>query len=472
MSTTDQASDRTITVPEWQDDNQVTSCPICHRRFHFLFRKHHCRRCGRVICDQCSPHRITLPSQCIVRPPYDLAKYRISAFDDLPGAWGAAPDSQDSSTLADALAQAEKVRICKPCVPDPPPLSSFETPHRTQSLPPASEHFDSPQRSPERSYPDRYRNTNAVATINLARRTQDASIYYARRTVSNAGAAATSPRGLRTDGRLPLGHSHRVGDGHLSGSVIRDHDSTDDPRTFTRPRPMQVGTRTNRPARQSSDTSGSVSGSVFAISQTLTPSHRQDEPYDEQAECPVCGLRDPPFGPGDQVDEPAREAHIESCLGEHVATFSTPPPSRNPLDASSPTPSPRFPRSAGTGLGTSPLATIPITRARAGTASQAQRMLTYSATEKDCIDPEAPGQAFECVICLEDFEPGDTLARLECLCKFHRSCIRDWWESAPAAGTPGARAAALGPVAGSLGMADAGASSARWGSCPTHALHE
>ncbi|CAN3357483.1 hypothetical protein DICA3_F29558 [Diutina catenulata] len=33
----------------------------------------------------------------------------------------------------------------------------------------------------------------------------------------------------------------------------------------------------------------------------------------------------------------------------------------------------------------------------------------------------------ECVICLEDLEPGDKVGRLECLCVFHYKCIKDWF---------------------------------------------
>lgn len=53
-------------------------------------------------------------------------------------------------------------------------------------------------------------------------------------------------------------------------------------------------------------------------------------------------------------------------------------------------------------------------------------MLVYHATEKDAFDEE--GEAQECVICFEEFQPGDEMGRLECLCKFHRACIRGWWE--------------------------------------------
>lgn len=34
----------------------------------------------------------------------------------------------------------------------------------------------------------------------------------------------------------------------------------------------------------------------------------------------------------------------------------------------------------------------------------------------------------ECVICLEDLSIGDTIARLPCLCIYHKSCIDDWFK--------------------------------------------
>ncbi|XP_069113137.1 E3 ubiquitin-protein ligase ZNRF2-like [Argopecten irradians] len=34
----------------------------------------------------------------------------------------------------------------------------------------------------------------------------------------------------------------------------------------------------------------------------------------------------------------------------------------------------------------------------------------------------------ECVICLDDLEQGDTIARLPCLCIYHKGCIDKWFE--------------------------------------------
>ncbi|MGR9012776.1 MAG: DUF6765 family protein [Gammaproteobacteria bacterium] len=41
----------------WQPDDSVSKCPVCKKSFGFLFRKHHCRKCGRVVCANCAPEK-------------------------------------------------------------------------------------------------------------------------------------------------------------------------------------------------------------------------------------------------------------------------------------------------------------------------------------------------------------------------------------------------------------------------------
>jgi hypothetical protein len=52
-------------------------------------------------------------------------------------------------------------------------------------------------------------------------------------------------------------------------------------------------------------------------------------------------------------------------------------------------------------------------------------MFLYTASEKDCVDDA------ECTICLEEFEPGASMARLECFCRFHKHCIQAWFVDHP-----------------------------------------
>ncbi|KAG9127613.1 hypothetical protein FRC07_011653 [Ceratobasidium sp. 392] len=53
----------------WEPDDAVGECRGCRRRFTWLLRKHHCRRCGQIFCDRCSSRRAVLdPSDVVLEP--------------------------------------------------------------------------------------------------------------------------------------------------------------------------------------------------------------------------------------------------------------------------------------------------------------------------------------------------------------------------------------------------------------------
>jgi hypothetical protein len=115
-------------------------------------------------------------------------------------------------------------------------------------------------------------------------------------------------------------------------------------------------------------------------------------PIAEEDECPVCHYELPSRDLPDA--EERRESHVIDCIQQH-STYG------GPL------------REVGA-HGTPPQRT---TR-RTG-------IFPYNATEKDCVDDA------ECTICLEEFHVGVPMARLECLCRFHRSCIIAWFREHP-----------------------------------------
>ena len=41
----------------WEEDDSVAQCHTCSSRFTLFLRKHHCRQCGRIFCDNCSRGR-------------------------------------------------------------------------------------------------------------------------------------------------------------------------------------------------------------------------------------------------------------------------------------------------------------------------------------------------------------------------------------------------------------------------------
>ncbi|KAI8044157.1 zinc finger FYVE domain-containing protein 26 homolog [Drosophila gunungcola] len=57
---------------QWTRDEEASHCMCCRRAaFTMLMRRHHCRRCGRVVCYACSTHRLKIPEL------YDELEVRI-----------------------------------------------------------------------------------------------------------------------------------------------------------------------------------------------------------------------------------------------------------------------------------------------------------------------------------------------------------------------------------------------------------
>ncbi|KAG2176216.1 hypothetical protein INT43_005450 [Umbelopsis isabellina] len=92
------------------------------------------------------------------------------------------------------------------------------------------------------------------------------------------------------------------------------------------------------------------------------------------SECPVCGKRLSEVS----LDKDVQEEHVQTCLN----------------------------------VGSPSVATV--------------RYVSYKLPE------QSPLIGQECLICFEEFEPGkssgNTIARLTCLCSYHRPCIREWLE--------------------------------------------
>lgn len=110
--------------------------------------------------------------------------------------------------------------------------------------------------------------------------------------------------------------------------------------------------------------------------------------------CPICGRGFPALS--DEQPLEAREAHVRHC----IESYGAPAAQRDNHSARQGPPPPPPPPAAA-------------------------RMVEFTATEKDCLSGD--GNIAECTICMEDYEVGQALARLECLCKFHKHCIVDWF---------------------------------------------
>ena len=50
-------------APVLQPSSSSSSCSSCHVEWSLVVRRHHCKRCGRLTCSQCSSKRVVLPSR-------------------------------------------------------------------------------------------------------------------------------------------------------------------------------------------------------------------------------------------------------------------------------------------------------------------------------------------------------------------------------------------------------------------------
>ncbi|OMP86478.1 E3 ubiquitin-protein ligase PIB1 [Diplodia seriata] len=412
-----------LVIPPWQPDADVSYCPVCGTQFSFWYRKHHCRKCGRVVCANCSPHRITIPRQYIVRAPDELRLSRTGLID-LTG------DDDGSGSRFDlyfnpALGGGEEVRVCNPCVPDPnlsPPPRHASSQFPTFDPSGFHDHFSQQRFSPlqhagrsrnmtydsSQAYGQRPYSHHRPSLSDVSQRSTDPfrnpRVSFQSRTTVSDLFPPPPPNGPGGDITFPPYQSHS----YSATSHIAHH---------------------MRPSRSPSLASNSPQPSRYRVVDTTTPpyppSMRPPGPpprrqIPEEDECPVCHEELPPKEPdGSTV---AREQHVEECISANFAGPSTQSRTSTPsaaIDAAV-SANAAFPNNAR-GTPTPPVAEG--SRRRRHT----QGMLRYRATEKDCIDDE--GSAQECIICFEDFKEGDEMGRLECFCKFHRACIRQWWDT-------------------------------------------
>ncbi|RDW73993.1 hypothetical protein BP5796_07435 [Coleophoma crateriformis] len=399
-----------IVRARWQPDAEVTYCPICHTQFGWVFRKHHCRKCGRVVCGSCSQHRITIPYEYIARPPTYLIDEDFLALDRY-------------------RTGGERVRLCNPCVPDPniaPPQvpSSQEPLHR---------------RASERSQGSVSGSSNGA----ISNRRQNRSSMFVEHYSSRPRQPSITGMSANQDGNRS----------RSSTMPTREADSrnNNNPSSIRRmePRNAQVNYRQFINA----DPRSSDSNYRHLLNDDSRPLPNLPRPTEDDI-CPVCHKLLPARSLPDFEEQ--RATHISSCIEAHTTSnyaSHNRPGAYTSNSHPAPTPSSSMPGNSRSSLRRNPTPPVVIPsssrapqitpntpEARMAAREQAHaavvlgasqtppidpgrqtRLFPYKATEKDCVDDA------ECTICLEEFEVGADMARLECFCRFHLHCIRGWW---------------------------------------------
>lgn len=482
------SSSRGYAVPRWQPDNEVSECPICHRQFGFLFRRHHCRKCGRVVCNDCSPHRITIPRQYIVHPPGTMED-PLSPTDIPIIDLTRADDGQEGTSAGlpyrrpnPALGGGEKVRLCNPCVPDPQPellampreppqgnsyfaagqsREPFGRPlnHLQRPAPPTLTEF------PPYQYPQNRRPTQPTESDRqLYARLQHPGTRVHLELDEEDEESGSSPEAYTSAPRHHImvstspptfigniDHAQSLSQHHFpphapppTHSRYRSLDSPQAPLPplplfNSRPRnsSMLDPTRDYYGMPPPSFSSGVASRpSQPAPSSSTTAPRPARHRIREEDMCPVCRHELPPKGPN--ADETERENHIMQCISQHDTSTPTQrqPPSALHSNMSASLPAEPWSRTQTFGA-SGP--TLPVSSSHATSSStppapvrmHVPGMIRFIATEKDCTpQPNSDGQldesSVECSICMVEYEVGERLVRLECWCKFHEECIVEW----------------------------------------------
>lgn len=432
-----------IILPRWQPDVEVTECPICHTAFGFWFRKHHCRRCGRVVCANCSPHRITIPRQFIVQPPEDAMPNSEPTSNAGPSIVDLTSDGEasraslgngDGPGTADyridsALGGGLEVRLCNPCVPDPNPMvpPSYYTPSRPPNPYTVLNQTPSSHGHPTRSDPSISLN-DPRSQLN---RSHSGRLRYRSSNGSDINPHMISPFPVATpfepsfSGRR---HSHQphavLSPNNLPIAYGSAPDQLVDERLFEEIL-RQRRSRHQLQHRQHASISGPPTGHTGSFwSREFNEPNPRPVPQPqlrEEDECPICHGALPPKGA--DGSETAREAHVSGCIETHFSTSAPRASHPHPSTAvnAAVMASTTTPAQAG-GTMDNPASGSSSSDRRSSTLFQQRRrttgMVVYHATEKDCVGED--GAEAECVICFEEFSVGDEMGRLECLCKFHK----------------------------------------------------
>ena len=65
----DEAAQKAVgNVPRWVPDEQSECCTYCRRKFTVQHRRHHCRKCGALLCAACTQYKLDLPELFFKKP--------------------------------------------------------------------------------------------------------------------------------------------------------------------------------------------------------------------------------------------------------------------------------------------------------------------------------------------------------------------------------------------------------------------
>ena len=346
----------------WQEDGGVKACPLCDTKFTFFNRRHHCRKCGKIFCNKCCGKFCTF----------------------IPGSSVVEPEEEGGRTIVRNGYQYYKFRTCEKCHQEIKMLKEAlgiaddseedsreeETEEEDETAEGDGDDNESFERHLSIMGEDRSGNGSGPEWRRSRRRTRARTRTRTRRETSIEGS-----------GRSQGGEGDDA-DAESLMCLIK----------HSQPREITMEVSESRVREADGSTGGDRAGEGFPQGNVNTNiehgsgnhihNHNHNNNNSELNECPVCGID---IG---GVSEAERETHINRCLTDQE--FGSP---THPGDVAK---------------------------------RDKNRMLVYSIPADADMAHMVLNDDNECVICLEEFSPGDKLGRLECLCCFHYKCIKDW----------------------------------------------
>ena len=123
------AGDGGILAPVWQNDNTSSNCTNCRVEFTLFNRRHHCRRCGGLVCDKCSRSRMCLPSSPNTKERICDDCVRLLSNNNNSGSSSGSGSANAANSAAAAAAAASGGPVSPSGTPArPPPPSSRPAP--------------------------------------------------------------------------------------------------------------------------------------------------------------------------------------------------------------------------------------------------------------------------------------------------------------------------------------------------------
>lgn len=353
--------------PEWQDDSDVTGCFLCHSQYTFFNRRHHCRKCGRVVCGSCSEQLVRyFPNTYVV----------------------------NSDNTLGTLNSYEFYRTCDECADEINMIrrALFGSPGDSSSLVVGGSELAS-QNSSLIGRSDM--SINDGENTSLAN-DNDSTTKYSTRTSTRMVESSTNSS-IDVQSRDNHGHHYH----YHGGQRNRDEDSDFNLCPVCSKNLLKNYIKDHKTSNSVSD----ISHDDFELYKEAHISNCLDS-FDFNSDTNRLG------------SSGGSKAHARNKM----LVYNIPPIPKPQFET--------IPNIDVGSFGTiQQVTSLSSMIPQIDNETEIAGSVNSNSTIQPSLEKQNifKGIDNECVICLEDLKPGDKVGRLECLCVFHYKCIKDWF---------------------------------------------